>query len=309
MLPTPEMASTPWRHGPFKAQLRQLSFGQTSEDSGIELQAFKPRSRVFCIAGAGSTARALAAAGHHVTAVDINPLQLGYAQSRAAGGPVRMGIAERLMVFGRNLAKLAGWSRGKLTDFLNLSDPVEQVEYWDRRLDTQAWRVAVDTLLAPRLLGICYANPFIESLPQDFGLRLRQRLRRAWAIHSNRSNPYAASLLLGRPLAEPNAPEFPIEFVCADAADFLERCPPAAFDGFSLSNIGDGAAPDYLSRLRVAINHAAAPNAIVVARSFAEPGPNLLANWAQLDRSLLWGVVEVSRAAEIYPGGESCYTC
>jgi hypothetical protein len=123
MLRTPETAATPWRHGPFKAQLRQLSFGQTYEDSGIELQAFKPRSRVFCIAGAGCTARALAAAGHHVTAVDINPLQLGYAQSRAAGGPLRMGIAERLMVLGRNLVKLVGWSPGKLTDFLNLSDP------------------------------------------------------------------------------------------------------------------------------------------------------------------------------------------
>jgi hypothetical protein len=39
MLPTTETASTPWRHGPFKAQLHQLSFGQTYEDSGIELQA------------------------------------------------------------------------------------------------------------------------------------------------------------------------------------------------------------------------------------------------------------------------------
>jgi S-adenosylmethionine:diacylglycerol 3-amino-3-carboxypropyl transferase len=309
MLPTPEMASTPWRHGPFKAQLHQLSFGQTYEDSGIELHAFKPRSRVFCIAGAGYTARALAAAGHDVTAVDINPVQLSYAQSRAAGGPLRMGTAERLLTLGRNLAKLAGWSTGKLIDFLNLSDPAEQVEYWDGRLDTQAWRFAVDTLLAPRMLGICYAGPFIESLPQNFGLRLRQRLRRTWATHSNRSNPYAASLLLGRPPVEPNAPEFPIQFVCAEAADFLERCPPATFDGFSLSNIGDGASPDYLSRLRVAINHAAAPNAMVVARTFAEPRPNSLANAAQLDRSLLWGVVEVSRAAEICPGGKPCCTC
>jgi S-adenosylmethionine:diacylglycerol 3-amino-3-carboxypropyl transferase len=309
MLPTPEMASTPWRHGPFKAQSHQLSFGQTYEDSGIELQTFKPRSRVFCIAGAGCTARALAAAGHHVTAVDINPLQLDYAQLRAAGGPLRIGVAERLLAFGRNLAKLAGWSRVKLADFLNLSDPGEQVEYWDRRLDTQAWRVAVDTLLSPRVLGICYASPFIESLPQDFGLRLRQRLRRTWATHSNRSNPYAASLLLGRPPIEPNAPEFLIQFVCADAADFLESSPPAAFDGFSLSNIGDGASPEYLWRLRVAIDHAAAPNAIVVARTFAEPGPNTLANRAPLDRSLLWGVVEVSRTAEICAGGKSCCTC
>jgi S-adenosylmethionine:diacylglycerol 3-amino-3-carboxypropyl transferase len=89
MLPTPEMASTPWRHGPFKAQLHQLSFGQTYEDSGIELQAFKPRSRVFCIAGAGCTARALAAAGHHVTAVDINPLQLAFDGVRPQFGKAR----------------------------------------------------------------------------------------------------------------------------------------------------------------------------------------------------------------------------
>ena len=309
MLPTTETASTPWRHGPFKARLQQLSFGQTYEDSGIELQVFMPRSRVFCIAGAGCTARTLAAAGHHVTAVDINPLQLDYAESRAAGGLLRMGIAERLLALGRNLAKLGGWDSAKLTDFLNLSDPREQIEYWDRWLDTHAWRVAVDTLLAPRLLGIGYAGPFIESLPQDFGLRLRQRLRRTWATHSNRSNPYAASLLLGRPPVEPDAPEFPIQFVCANAAEFLERCPPAAFNGFSLSNIGDGASPDYLRRLRVAIGRAAAPEAIVVARTFAEPGPNTLANLASLDRSLLWGAVEVSRTAEFCLGGKSCYTC
>ena len=305
MLRNPETASTAWRNGPFKAQLHQLTFGQTYEDSGIELQAFKPRGRVFCIAGAGCTARALAAAGHHVTTVDINPLQLGYAQSRAAGGPLRMGTAERLLTLGRNLAKLAGWSTGKLIDFLNLSDPAEQVEYWDGRLDTQAWRFAVDTLLAPRLLGTCYANPFIESLPQDFGLRLRQRLRRTWATHSNRSNPYAASLLSGRPPEEPNSSQSQIQFVCVDAADFLESCPPAVFDGFSLSNIADGVSPDYLRRMLIAIDRAAAPGAIFVARTFAEPGPNMGANLAQLDRSLLWGIVEVSRTA----GGLSCYTC
>jgi hypothetical protein len=72
-----------------------------------------------------------------------------------------------------------------------------------------------------------------------------------------------------------------------------------------LSNIGDGASPDYLRRLRIAIDHAAAPNAIVVARTFSEPGPNTLVNWAPQNRSLLWGVVEVSRTA----GGKSCYTC
>jgi len=63
------------------------------EDSGIELRAFKPQSRVFCIASAGCTARALAAAGHEVTAVDINPMQLAYAKSRAAGEPAQVGSA------------------------------------------------------------------------------------------------------------------------------------------------------------------------------------------------------------------------
>jgi len=307
MQPTPEAAATPWRTGPFRRWRHKLSFGRTYEDSGIELRAFEPRSRVFSIAGAGCTARALAAAGHHVTAVDINPLELGYAQSRAAGGPLRIGVAERLLAFGRNLAKLAGWSRAKLTDFLNLSDPAEQVEYWDRRLDTEAWRLAVDKLLAPRLLGACYASPFVDALGRDFGPRLRQRLRRTWATHPNSSNPYAASLLLGRPPVEPNAPEFPIQFVCAEAADFLESCPPRVFDGFSLSNIGDGAPPDYLRRLGMAIGHAAAPKAMVVARTFAEPGPNTVRNWASADRSSLWGVVEVSCAAELSAGGKSCF--
>lgn len=304
MLRTPETASTPWRHGPFKTRLNKLIFGQTYEDSGIELRAFKPRSRVFCIAGAGCTARALAAAGHHVTAVDINSLQLGYAQSRAAGGPLRIGVAEHLLGFGRHLAKLAGWSRAKLAGFLNLSDPEEQVEYWDRRLDTQAWRFAADWLLAPRLLGICYASPFVRSLPQDFGPLLRERLRRAWATHPNRENQYAASLLLGKQPEEPKAPEFPIQFVCADAADFLECCPQAIFDSFSLSNIGDGASADYLRRLRIAIDRAAAPNAVVVARTFSEPAPGTVTNWASLDRSLLWGVVEVSHTAKLCTGGD-----
>ena len=304
MLPTPEMASTPWRHGPFTTRVNRLIFGQTYEDSSIELRAFPSRSRVFCIAGAGCTARALAAAGHDVAAIDINPLQLRYAQSRAAGGPLRIGVAERLLGFGRHLAKLAGWSRANLEGFLNLSDLEEQVEYWDRRLDTQAWRFAVDRFLTPRLLGIGYASPFIRSLPRDFGPRLRERLRRTWATHPNRENPYAASLLLGRPPEEPKAPAFAIQFVCSDAADFLECCPPAEFSAFSLSNIGDGASADYLRRLRIAIDRAAAPNAVVVARTFSEPAADTVTNWASLDRSALWGVVEVSHTAKICAGGD-----
>src|ERR1700689_974306 len=120
MLRSLETVSTPWRRGPFRVQPRRLNFGQTYEDYGIELRAFKPRSRVFSIAGAGYTARALAAAGHCVAAVDINPRQLAYAESRAAGGPVQMGAAERLLALSRKLARAAGWSRKKLVEFLSL---------------------------------------------------------------------------------------------------------------------------------------------------------------------------------------------
>jgi S-adenosylmethionine:diacylglycerol 3-amino-3-carboxypropyl transferase len=275
------------------------------EDATIELRAFHPRSRVFCIAAAGCTARTLAAAGHPVTAVDISPMQLAYARSRAAGSPLQMGRVERMMALARKFAILVGWSRRNLTGFLRLSDPAEQLDYWDRRLDTRRWRAVMDALLSRHFLGLRYSGPFLESLPRDFGKQLRGRLRRGWASHSNRDNPYAALLLSGTPPVEPGAPEIPINFVCADAAEFLEGCMPACFDSFAMSNIGDGAPPGYLRRLRDAIERAAAPGAVIVTRTFAEPSDSTIANWAALDRSLLWGVVEVNRVE----GGQPCSIC
>jgi SAM-dependent methyltransferase len=304
-----ETASTPWRRGPFHVQPNQITFGQTYEDSGIELRAFKQRSRVFSIAGAGCTARALAAAGHRVTAVDIDTRQLAYAKSRAAGEPGRMGAAERVLALGRGIAALGGWSPGKLAEFLNLSDCSRQIEYWDQWLDTRLWRAAVDALLSPRLLSLCYAGPFVASLPREFGRQIRRRLRRCWASHSNRSNPYAASLLLGTPPIDPGPPATPIRFVCTDAAEFLEGSPPSAYDAFALSNIGDGASPEYLHRLRHAVEYAAAPDAVVVSRTFAEPDSDIAANWATLDRSMIWGVVDVRPIAMFGKGGKPCSIC
>jgi S-adenosylmethionine:diacylglycerol 3-amino-3-carboxypropyl transferase len=303
-----DFEQTPWRQGPFRARPLGLIFGQTYEDPGIELEAFAQRSRVFSIAGAGSTACALAAAGHRVTAVDINPAQLAYAEARAGGGPARRGAAERLLGFGRGLARLAGWSRDRLEVFLSLSDCGEQIDFWDRELDTAAWRFAVDTLLAPRLLSLCYRSPFLRSLPRDFGRRVRERLRRGWGSHANSCNPFAALLLMGRPLPEPGAAVSPIRFVCADAAEFLESCPAGSFDAFSLSNIGDGASPEYLQRLQAAVEHASAPGAVVVSRSFQEPDDSAAGNRAGLDCSLLWGVVDV-RPAGVFAGGVPCCTC
>ena len=300
-----EMTSTAWRRGPFRLRPRGPIFGQTYEDSAIELRVFKPQSRVFAIAGAGCTARALAAAGHSVTAVDINARQLEYARRRADGEPARRGVVEDLLAVGRNLATLAGWSRPRLAHFLSLSDGPEQAEYWDRWLDTPMWRAVVDALLAPRLLGFLYASPFVGSLPRDFGERIRQRLRRGWSLHANCSNPYAAALLLGHAPAEFGPSISPITFVCADAAEFLENS-PVPFDAFALSNIGDGASPTYQRRLRTAVERAAAPGAVQVTRSFAEPLPYTAANWAAQDRSLLWGVVEVSRLDGGHAGDPPC---
>jgi hypothetical protein len=293
-----EATSTAWRRGPFRLRPRGLIFGQTYEDSGIELLAFKPQSRAFAIAGAGCTARALAAAGHSVTALDVNARQLAYARLRAEGEPVQAGVVERLLAFGRRFATLVGWNPARLEHFLSLSDGSEQVEYWDCWLDTPKWRAIFDTLLAPRLLGLFYAGPFVNTLPRDFGARIRRRLRRGWSLHANMHNPYASALLLGKAPAECGPAVCPIQFVCADAADFLENT-EAVFDAFALSNIGDGASLAYQRRLRAAVERAAAPGAVLITRSFREPDSDTAPNWAAQDRSLLWGVVEVNRVGRI----------
>jgi S-adenosylmethionine:diacylglycerol 3-amino-3-carboxypropyl transferase len=309
MLQLIERARTVWSGGAFRTWQHGLGFGETYEDAALELRSFPPRSRVFSIAGAGSTARTLAAAGHYVTAVDISPAQIAYAELRAAGAPPRVGAAELLLEFGRSLAVLAGWKRERLQEFLALGDCGEQLAYWDRWLDTPAWRSAVDTLLAPRLLRLFYRGPFAAALPREFGAAIRARLRRGWAAHANRENPYAALLLQGKPLAEPGPATIPIRFVCADAADFLENSGEGAFDAFALSNIGDGASPRYLRRLREAVKPAASEKAVVVMRSFAEQPSGAGKNWAALDRTLLWGTVIVKPAREDCAGGEACCIC
>ncbi len=266
------------------------------EDPAIELAVLPPSRRVFCIASAGCTARALAAAGHDVTAVDINPRQILYAQARAAGAPAREGAAERLLSRARTLFPLLGWTERRRREFLSLHDPAEQLHYWRRTLNSKRWRMTFDTFLSPRILGLVYANPFIAALPQSFGALVRARFERAWANHANHSNPYAWRLFLGEPksIAEPPTP--PIRFVCADAAAYLDACQAASFDAFSLSNIADGAPSCYLRRLSAAVKRAAAPQAVVIVRSFAEPATASDQNLAARDRSLLWGAVHVTPA-------------
>lgn len=267
-----------------------LMFGWTHEDSAIEVAAFASRARVFCIAAGGCTALRLAAAGHRVTAVDINPAQVEYVRARASGAPMRPGWVEAWMGRARCAFPAIGWTSSRIRRFLEFDAAAPQLDYWQRVLDTRRWRLALRILLAPSLLRLKYADPLVAFLPPAFSAIVRLRLARGFALHPNRGNPYAWRMLAGAAPFDLAPGPRPLDLVCADAAAFLETCPPASFDAFSLSNIIDGAPPGYEARLHHAVRRAAAPGAVMVWRSFVErDGPNC----APGDRSLLWGTVRV----------------
>jgi S-adenosylmethionine:diacylglycerol 3-amino-3-carboxypropyl transferase len=267
------------------------------EDAAVERDAFEPGGRIFCIASAGCTALELAPR-NEVVAVDINPVQLAYAERRIAGGGEVTGMAERLMNVARFFAPLAGWRRSRLERFLASDDPEEQLALWRSGLDTRRFRWAFDGLLSFTMLRAVYASPFLDFLPSRLGRVMRGRMERCFARHPNRDNPYARLLLLGEAVPKPVPDEaHDIRLEVADAASFLEEQPAGSFDGFSLSNILDGADDAYRQRLFAAVKRAAKPGATVVIRSFGEPSEALLTNRASEDRSMLWGIVDVRSAA------------
>lgn len=298
---TASISGTSWEVGRFDGRNapQKLLFGQTHEDGAIELKAFGEAKRIFCIAGGGDTAFRLASR-FDVTAVDINPSQIAYVERRLAGGPRQTGTAERIMGFLRTLAPLAGWRESHLRAFLALFDPADQVEFWQRHLNTRRFRAAFDLALSLPALRSVYAPSFLSFLPARLGTILRGRLERGWATHPNQTNPYARALLLGEPPAfAPQSNRRPLRLVCADAATFLESQPPQCYNGFALSNILDGASPDYARRLAAAIKRSAAPGALTVLRSIREPVREILANHAAADRSMIWGIVDIQPAADL----------
>jgi S-adenosylmethionine:diacylglycerol 3-amino-3-carboxypropyl transferase len=298
---TASVAETAWERGRFDARAgpSKLLFGRMHEDASIELGAFRPGGRVFCIASAGCTAMELSPR-HEVVAADINPVQIAYARRRFLGERGSRGAAERMMAFGRGFAPLVGWRPSRIREFLDLAVPAEQVAYWRRHLDTRRFRAAMDAILSTAVLDLLYARPFLRSLPRNFGKVMRGRMERCFARYPNRDNAYARALLLGELSDDPAPPEAKgIRLVLADAAAWLEREPPGSFDGFTLSNILDGATDAYRQRLSAAVRRAAAPGAVAVIRSFGEPRVSSPTNRAAEDRAMLWGIVDVKPAAAL----------
>lgn len=292
------VAAGAWERGRFDARRgpQKVLFGRMYEDPSVELAAFPPGGRVLCIASAGCTAMALAPR-HEVTAVDINPVQLEYAARRISGEPAIQGAAERIMGVGRALTPLLGWRRARLEEFLAQEETAAQTALWHAHLDTRRFRFMFDGLLSFTALRAAYASSFLSFLPKRFGAALRGRLERCFARHPNRTNPYARLLFRGEARDEPPPPEAKrIRLVHADAAGFLEGGPAAGFDGYTLSNILDGADPSYRRRLFAAVKRAARPGAQVVLRTFGDPDGPSEWNRAAHDRSMLWGIVDVRPA-------------
>jgi S-adenosylmethionine:diacylglycerol 3-amino-3-carboxypropyl transferase len=289
---TPEASA--WHRGRLdrRAGPPELLFGQMYEDFGLELEHFAPGGRVFSIASAGCTAFGLAARGHDVTAVDVNPAQMAYVRERIGGAPVRRGRVDRGFDRVRRLAPALGWRRDVLERFCRLDDPDEQLELWRSRLDTRRLRIALAAAFSPLRLRRSYADPFLSVLPPRFDRVIRLRLERGFARHPNSANPYARSLLLGDPRETSPAH---VQLETADAAEFLERCDEGSFDSFSLSNILDGAGEQYAERLWAAVRRAAKPGAVAILRSFGEPADEREAELAGADRSLIWGSIRIER--------------
>jgi hypothetical protein len=296
------MSGTPWSQGRILAgpgRGPRLLFGRMYEDPRIELAAFPAApARVLCIASAGDTAAALAGAGYEVTAVDVNPVQLRYAEARLYdGAPVATGAAELMLAAGRRTgaALLLAWQPASLAGFLALEDPAAQLTWWHRRLDSRGLRLLMGAALRPAgALTATLAPGFRACVPPRFDTVLRERIRRTIARHPNADNPLLAALFLGSAPRNVRVPRGAVRFLRADVAEHLETVPVRSYDAVTLSNVLDGPGRPFARRLRAAVERAVRPGGVAVLRSVREAsGP--ATDVAAAERCPLWGTVRTRR--------------
>lgn len=298
MTPTltwPVESANPWTGGRLgRRGGATLLFGRMYEDSTVELEALGGCRAILAVASAGDTAIALAGAGNEVTAVDINPVQVAYLGRRLAGGPAEIGQADRILAAGRQLLRPAGWTRDRLERLCALLDCQAQVAAW-RRLTSGASGAALKAALAPSALRFGYQSTFARAAV-GLGAVLPGRIDAALAIHPCRTNPWAHLLFTGawpEPDFDPDRVRERIELVTGDVATHLEAVEPGRYDGFSLSNVLDGAPAGYRRRLVAALQSKAKPGAPVVLRTLGPPLSPADARAAQRDRALIWGGITI----------------
>lgn len=260
----------------------RLLFGRMFEDPDVELAAFRPGSRVFAIASGGDMAITLANAGHRVVAADLNPAQIEYVGERLRGAQPRPGRIDGAL---RNGLRFAG-KQPEREQFCAMTDPSAQVRYWRDHLESPLLRFLMRLATSRFLLRRTYSDQVIDSIPPRFDLEVLARLRRGFATYANADNPFVRGYLLGD-LSPVRFTGGSLELVNSGAAEYLETVPAQSFDAFTLSNIFDGAGPDYSNRLLRAVKNAAAPGAATVIRRFAGDGG--------LEKSLIWGALAVHR--------------
>jgi hypothetical protein len=269
----------------------RVLFGHMYEDHGAELATFPPASRVLTVASAGDTAAALARAGHHVTAIDINPAQLRYAQQRLAGHPPATGTAERILTTGRLAAAtlLPAWRPGALRRFLTLADPDAQARWWRTKLDRPALRTLLALALRPTgPLGAMLRPGPRSVLHHHLDTLLLRRIGAGLARYPNADNPWAWRLLLGHdPPDNPphRQPTPPVRWVHGDVLTHLHRTPAGWYGAATLSNILDGAPPGAAPHLAAALRHAV--HGPVLLRTLGHRPP--LPGQPIPERALLWG--------------------
>jgi S-adenosylmethionine:diacylglycerol 3-amino-3-carboxypropyl transferase len=312
---------TPWKAGRLSrfGRNQRLLFGATYEDPAIEIEALVGCKRVFCIAGAGDTGRALAAVGHTVTAVDINAAQVAYADARTNGAAFQAGAAERVMAIGRFAMKAGGWSTPRVRSFTRTHTIANQLSDWTD-LTTGRGGFLLRLLLSPARLAAAFQPAFVTLVGAGFADRLIRTMNASLAHTPNSKNPFVRLLFLGEvaPAQGVPASNRPV-FIHADAIAYLLSQPEGSFDGASLSNIGDGTTSEFHDQLDAALRHALKPDAPVVVRTLGDltglsvtqklgtlsaqqVGPadadrlRMVQAAATTDRSLIWSGLEVQRA-------------